>query len=302
VEHLNIPKDVTAWFQKIFLECNERISNKLSNNPNLAEESLDHTWIEHLSQYSSPLTFSSAWTVRLDTHYLGGLRHFYNWEIADIGLLVFFRRAGQIIRSKVALLQSKRLYPTNNLVREELPVDYGIGFARLADPEDIRVSLGWQSEFSFTKASRYGALLAGSGQLRAINAYQRKHKLAVYYQLYNPWTLPFVQRIPLVKYAKPTGPLALGTRVIPATAVHGALHDKAKGYKPTLIDFERLCGAGEHRFGWRLEFFIADLLLQCQEGSLFENISEDRIQAMFYRRSGAISAAIAINIELPNEA
>ena len=55
MEPLNIPKDVTTWFRKIFLECNERISNKLSNNPNLAEESLDHTWIEHLSQYSSPL-------------------------------------------------------------------------------------------------------------------------------------------------------------------------------------------------------------------------------------------------------
>src|SRR5882724_8192037 len=118
MDPLNIPTEVVNWLRKIFVECNERISNKLSNNPNVPEESLDLTWIEHLSQYSCPQVFSSSWTVRLDTHYLGGLRHFRTWEIADVGILIFFRRAGKIIRSKVALLQSKRLYPTNNLVRE----------------------------------------------------------------------------------------------------------------------------------------------------------------------------------------
>jgi len=32
---------------------------------------------------------------------------------------------------------------------------------------------------------------------------------------------------------------------------------------------------------------------------VFENIDDERIQSMFYRRSGPISAAIAISIELP---
>jgi hypothetical protein len=300
MDPLNIPTEVVNWLRKIFVECNERISNKLSNNPNLPEESLDLTWIELLSQYSCPQVFSSSWTVRLDTHYLGGLRHFRTWEIADIGILIFFRRAGKVIRSKVALLQSKRLYPTNNLVREEMTVDYEIGFARLADQEDIRVSLNAVSKFSFTTTSRYGALSAGSDQLCAIDSYQREHKLTVYYQLYKWWTIPFSQRIPLAKYAKPTGSMSAGVRIIPASSVHQALKNKAKGYTPTLTDFDELCSAGEHQRGWRLEFFIADLLVQCHEGSVFENIGEDRIQAMFYRRSGPIAAAIAIQIELPN--
>jgi len=299
MDPLAIPKEVTNWLSKIFVGCNERISLKLSNNPNLPEESLDLTWIEHLSQYSSPKTFSSAWTVRLDTHYLGGLRHFYGWEIADIGLLIFFRRAGKIIRSKVALLQSKRLYPSNNSVREEIDVDYQIGFARLADPEEMRISLTTVSEFSFADQSRYGALAAGSQQVREINDYQRKNKLSVYYQLYNPWTVPFTQRIPLTSYTAPDGALTLGTRVIPATVVHDSFRDKPKGYKPALVDFEASCGGDEHRFGWRLEFFVADLVLQCREGSPFQDISDERIQTLFYRRSGPISAAIAINIELP---
>src|SRR5688572_12983193 len=84
-----IPADVTEWIRTVFRECNERITEKLSNNPNLPEESLDLTWIEHLSQYASPVTLGSLWTVKIETHYLGGLRHFRNWEIADIGVLMF---------------------------------------------------------------------------------------------------------------------------------------------------------------------------------------------------------------------
>ena len=69
-----IPQDVKEWIRKAFRECNERITEKLSNNPNLPEESLDLTWIEHLSQYASPVTLGSSWTIKIETHYLGGLR------------------------------------------------------------------------------------------------------------------------------------------------------------------------------------------------------------------------------------
>src|SRR5262245_46567585 len=139
--NIEIPSDVTKWLKSAFGSCNERVSEKLSNAPNVPEPSLDLTFIEHLSQFASPITFASKWTVRLDTHYLGGLRHFYNWEIADIELLLFVRRGGKIIRSKVGLLQSKRLYPNGESVKEEVAVDYEIGFARLADPEDVHISL-----------------------------------------------------------------------------------------------------------------------------------------------------------------
>lgn len=42
------------------------------------------------------------------------MRHFYGWEIADIGLLLFAKKAGAVVSKKVALLQSKRLYPSGN--------------------------------------------------------------------------------------------------------------------------------------------------------------------------------------------
>jgi hypothetical protein len=140
---------VVDWVTSTFRECNARISEKLTNNPNLPEESLDLTWIEHFSQLTSPITLSSSWTVKFETHFLGGLRHFRRWEIADIGVLLFIRRGGRIARSKVALLQSKRLYPTTNQVREEHLIDYMTGFARLADPEDLQTSIAVQTEFEF---------------------------------------------------------------------------------------------------------------------------------------------------------
>jgi hypothetical protein len=294
----SVPKDVIEWIRDVFRGCNERITEKLCNNPNLPEESLDLTWIEYLSQYASPVTLTSSWTIKIETHYLGGLRHFLNWEIADIGVLLFFRRAGIVSKSKVALLQSKRLYPSNNTVQEEDKIDYEIGFARIADPESLARSVAVQAEFEFDETCRYGALLANSDQAKAIADYQKKNKTPVYYQFYNPWRCPFTQRIPLSNFKRQSGELELGTRIIPAGEVHRLLSGFVDGQKPTLSEVKDLLPKAP--FGWSLEHFIADLLLGCVEGTIFKSISEERIQTLFYRRSGPIAAAIAISIEAPD--
>lgn len=295
---LAIPEDVRTWLRLTFEECNQRIAEKLSNNPNLPEESLDLTWIEHLSRHSSPLILPSAWAVKIETHYLGGLRHYYDWEIADIGVLLFVRRGGRVEKSKVALLQSKRLYPTNNRVDEEGLIDYKIGFARIADQEDLARSISVEAEFEFNSECRYGALVAGSRQVKAIDEYQRENDLPVYYQFYNPWAVPFIQRIPLAGYARPEGEMTLGTRIVPAAAVHKLLEAAGDGHRPSLSDLAS-SGGEPHFHGWPLEHFIADLFAGCLEGSVFESLADHRIQGLFYRRSGPISAAVSIVIEAP---
>jgi hypothetical protein len=68
-------------------------------------------FIAEVSEHSAPVKFSSGWLVRLETHFLGGGRYWGRWEIADIGVLVVFRRAAVVQQTKIALLQSKRLYP-----------------------------------------------------------------------------------------------------------------------------------------------------------------------------------------------
>lgn len=301
MESIELPNDVIQCLRDVFEGCNRRISTKLSRNPNIPEESLDLTWIEHFSQYSSPLTLDSAWTVKIDTHYLGGLRHFGSWEIADIGVLLFIKKAGIIEHSKVALLQSKRLYPITNRVQEESIIDYHIGFARLADPEDLARSISIQAEFEFTPECTYGALKNKSEQMSAIADFERRNGLSVYYQFYNPWTVPFRQRIPLTSYSPPKGNPKLGVRIVPALDLHKSLQSAPKGHTPRLADLVHVMDKA-HSCGWALEEFAVDLFLKCRAGSRFKNISDSKIQNLFYRRTGPISAAIVIRIEAPEEA
>ncbi len=292
-----VPQDVLVWVKGVFAECNRRVTDRLDRNPNAPEESFDLTWIEQVGRYSSATIFPSQWTAKIETHYLGGLRHFGRWEIADIGVLVFLRLGPGERVNKVALLQSKRLYPLNRPIREETIVDYEIGFGRLADPEDSSSSIGQAAEFSFSTTSRYGALRQDSNQVRAIDEYQQERRLRVYYQLYNPWRVPLVQKIPLAGYRSPDGDPELGVRIVPASTIH-ALLSKGGGGSPSLEQLGAL--AGLPACGWRLEDFIAEEVLGCREGNQFEGLSDGRINALFYRRTGAIAAAIAITIEAPD--
>ena len=99
---IDLPLDLIEWIRSVFARCNSRVTEKLSMSPNVAEESLDLTWIEHLSLYSSPVAFGSGWTVKVESHFLGGRRHFEGrWEIADIGVLVFIRLSDDTWRQKV---------------------------------------------------------------------------------------------------------------------------------------------------------------------------------------------------------
>ena len=48
---------------------------------------------------------------------------------------------------------------------------------------------------------------------------------------------------------------------------------------------------------WRLDYFVADLVLSCKEGKVLTADDKEPIANLFSRRSGPISAAIAIAIE-----
>lgn len=295
---LQIPPDVIAWFRTAFAVCNERITNKLSTIPNVHEESLDMTFIEHLSQYEAPVSLPSGWTVKVDTHFLGGLRHFVNrWEIADIGLIVQYRHNGKFIRSKAAVLQSKRLYPTVGTVREDMEIDYRTGFARLADAEAAKVPLYVGANFEFDTSSKYAALLAHDEQYKAIESYTKTAKIPVFYQLYNPRVLPWTQRFPRSTTPALDHDVQVGVRILPANEIFATLARKAPNYAPTYADFLARASSGE--IGWRLEHFVADRLIACKEGYVFTDLREAPIEALFNRRSGPIAAAVSFAIELP---
>lgn len=73
---------------------------------------------------------------------------------------------------------------------------------------------------------------------------------------------------------------------------------KDKAYRPSLKDLSARADVPD-KYGWLLEDFITKEFLECREGAQFNTVQDDAIQTLFYRRTGAIAAAIAITIEAP---
>jgi hypothetical protein len=170
-----IPREVIDWVRNVFAAVNNRVSTKLTAFPTTHETSLDMSLIEEVSQHSAPTRFSSGWLVRLETHFLGGGRYWGKWEIADIGVLIVFRRGGVVVQTKIALLQSKRLYPVEaQTTAEDHALDYIVGFGRLLPAEQEYKSTVKPRAFSFVEDSTYRALEYGGNQYQAVLAYEAK--------------------------------------------------------------------------------------------------------------------------------
>ena len=206
MNRISLPDDVLEFLEDIFEECNLAVSRKISKMPNVHETSLDMTFLEQLSNYSVPVRLNSGWTVRLETHYLGGGRHVGPWEIADIGFLVMFRRAGQLVRSKIALLQSKRLYPIEEDFEEDEPLCHPGGFGSLHDSKQIPLAISKPRKFTFKQASRYKALRKGDNQYERIEDFENDSGIPVHYMFYHPLRVPYSQQCPTNHLKEPTTP------------------------------------------------------------------------------------------------
>lgn len=297
----DIPLEVYEWVTEIFRDCNLELSEKLSNNPNCHEGYLDITLVEFLTRYSSPISICNNWTVRIDTHFIGGRRHFHGWEVADIGVLVYFKNNGKLLQSKVALLQSKRLYPLRGTVKEEIREDVIIGISSLWQGATTEIPLATRHLYEFDTQSKYKALNIEDSQTTVINEWNSTNKIPVYYLFYNPWKIPFSQIIPLTQYETPDGDCELGTRVIPSVEVHRKLIKSVNGKSPSIGDLKTILPAPHtwetNRYGWRLENFVNELL-HCNQGCKFDSDADPNIDRLFYRKNAMLVAAIAISIEL----
>ena len=298
---IEIPKDVKEYITKVFKECNDAVTSKLSTFPPTWETSLDLSAIEHFSNYSAPIKLESNWLVRIDTHYLGGMRHWRNWEIADIGILVIFRHKGKTIKSKIALLQSKRLYANELKYEEDQQENYLIGFGRLFEEDENFLEVIRPRNLSFAEKSKYSALKNGDEQQRAIVEYQKEYGIIIYHLFYNPITIPYSIELPLSE--RPNFKTNnVGCRIVKSSDVFHAISSNDKGYSPTYGDLKYLLDSpydsDENTAGWKLESFVADLLIQCKEGYIAKDKNDRGIFAVFNRRSGPIAAAVSITFEL----
>ena len=261
-----ISADVREWLRDLFAGCNARLANTLSRVPTIHEVPLDMTFIQYFLSVSTPQRFESGWTVEFQTHYLGGGRHFAEWddwprrwEIADIGFLLMFRRGGKLVRSKVALLQSKRLYPVEQEIDEETPLDYMRGFGRLFHTDNDWADITESRRFDFTTDSRYQALTTGTQQYDAIAAYEQQRGIPVHYMSYNPLNVPSTAYIPLTGGSDANGTCEVGCRIVPAAQLRRALASEPAGRSPSYGQLLSSLGPpfqpSTHPAGWRLEHF-----------------------------------------------
>jgi hypothetical protein len=292
-----IPNDVIAWFRNAFAEANRKVSEMLLNAPNIRETSLDDAFVMALVPRSAPTRLGSGALVRMDIHNIGGLRRLHHWEVADIGIVVFVSRANKIIAQKLALLQSKRLYPHNNSVDDEDPGGFLYGLNAMLLIDRSRVSMALARRFDFQSDCVYGSIKAHSQQVNTIESFSRQWRHPIGYLLYNPPKMPVSISYPLSKVQVRRRPPSAGTRVVPAPTVHSLLSQLPKGSAPTYGQIKRHAG-GEY---WRVEFWAADLLLTCKAGLEFDAADSDMVLSVITRRSGPIGAAIAVHIELPAE-
>lgn len=292
------PKEVHRYVRTAFARANRSIGEKIANAPNSPEESLDLSLIETLSKYSSPRIVCPGWAVRIDVHFLGGLRHYRNWEIADIGVLLFAKSGTNVVSQKVAVLQSKRLFPNTHGIAEESLADYHIGFGRLLPSSPQVPTLARSYKYDFDLNSKYKAMTVGSDQYKAIEQYQSESEVPVHYLMYNTWEIPVSYTVPIHGNVTLGSNANGGARVVSAKKLHNKLSGKKDNYQPSFEDLKQIeSNSKASLYGYRLEHFIADRLMNCKDGYLFESSNEESIFNLFNRRSGPISAAFSVTIE-----
>lgn len=298
----SIPEVVIDYVRKIFADANDKVSRTLTNQPSFHEPFLDSLLITELTAAAPAFFAAEQIGLEIETHWLGGRWMYERFEIADIALFITLRRQGQLGARKVALLQTKRLYSREVAVTPLDRSDYMIGIGRLVDRPEPTRPLSQQRTFGFDDASTYDALTAGDGQIERIEDYMKARDLPVFYGLYNPLVVPHRGMFPPAPDANASQANHTGCRIIPALQVHASVAGLMEGQHPS---FAGLClkepldpTDPESRHGWRLEHFVADEVLRCRQGRLYDNAMDPNLDALLYRRGAPITAAISITIDL----
>ncbi len=301
-----IPDDVVDYVREVFAKANREATMTLARQPAAHEEQLDFQIFAALDRIGPRRFPGSGAAIDIETHWLGGRRHFeQRWEIADIGVVIVLRKSGKLLWRKVALLQSKRLYSREIPVTELERSDYEFGIGRLVDRVENIQPLTQVRKFRFTPDCVYGAMNTSDEQVSVIERYMRQRRMPVYYSFYNPPNMPYQGSVPrLAIMPLENEGIKLGCRVMTAHAAHAALNRLPTGTSPQFKDMtlpKPAMPGGFGKHGWRLENFIADEVLRCREGRLFESAQDSDLRALLYGRSYPISSLIQIAIDLPRE-
>lgn len=298
---LQIPDDVIAFVRGAFGSCNQQLANDLSTFPAIHEESLDMNLISNFARHQAPVRLPSNWIVRIDAHFIGGGRHFGTWEVADIGFMMVFRKQGKVVKSKICLLQSKKLYASPLVVIQEDPYFRRAGLGRLLVSENEHASIIEDKLLAFKKTSRYQAFRKGSDQQETMGHFERRWGTELYYLFYNPVRLPLSVQMPLQNWPElPTNDI--GCRVVQKRQLDQVIASRAEGYSPTFSDLEKGLGPDSQGVpnigGWRLEDFATDLMLKCKVGLVDESPNFESLTILMNQKQRPMSCALSITFDI----
>lgn len=292
-----LPSDVVDYVTQTFQRANNEVSRRIDRMPTTHEENLDLTFIDSLAAATGPHISASGVVVDFDIHFVGGGTHWERWEVADLGVIVNFRRAGELIRTKVLLLQSKRLYPQESDFVEFRGLARIGGFGSLME----RSWLPAQEPrlFNFLPGCRYKALQVGDDQWARIKAYEEAHAIPVHYLLYHPSEIPSSCEIPTrLPIVEPSTPPRVGARIVSAGDMRMILAASPRNHAPSFDEVSN----GAEAPGLPVEEFIRDEVLTCRQGYVADPESYDAgLEAVFNRRGAPIAAAIRFDIDVPED-
>ena len=295
-----VPQEIKNFLKDHFSSCNKQLSYDLSIFPGIREETLDNNFISYFSRLPGPLKFNSNWTLRIDAHFIGGSRHFQTWEVADIGLMIIFRRNGKIVRSKMVFLQSKKLYP-DSIKYIDIDPYLRDGMGRLLVTEKEHLEIVKARLVKFEEKSKYKAFKKNNDQQRAMSSFEERFKVDMYYLFYNPMIIPHDIKTPLEDQPE-LNDNKIGCRVVVKKQLDEALLIHPDNYTPSFGDVKyMLTGdhlSSNHEAGWRLEHFVIDLVMGCKQGLIDESPNFNTLQALMSQKSSPISAALSITVDL----
>lgn len=295
-----LPDDVKLTLNRIFSDCNRAVSRQISIFPNTHEETLDQLLVTHLAQMQGPIKFDSGWIMRFDAHFIGGGRHYRTWEVADIGLMVVFRKKGKIVRSKLVFLQSKRLYASTLKFK---PIDpyYRMGMGRLLVTDEEHQELIEKKTITFSSDCRYKAIKTGDDQYDAMEHFSRAHDIEIFYLFYNPVEIPWSVESP-VEIIPEITENNVGCRVVPRDLLDSGLDKKGQNYSPTFSEVTSIVAGqlegNDSTSGWRLEHFVNELFIACKKGKIDDSPNFQLLLNLMNQKSSPISSAISISFDL----
>lgn len=297
-----IPDDVLEYMRSHFRVCNERVAEQLSLYPSAYEEHLDMSLIQYWAQRQAPIMFKSKWIIKADVNFMGGGRHYGAWEVADIGVVLIFRRKGKVIRSKMAFLQCKKLYASPLKLKDNRNERFGYGMGNLLINEGEHQEIISKTLYKYSEASKFEAFKVGSEQQAAMKAFQTRYEMKMHYLFYNPLTIPYQVTNPIdFTISQHIQPNDVGCRVMRKDDVDEALESYDKGYSPTYGDIKYMLPNeynNDHQAGWRLEYFIVDLMMGCKEGVIDDSPTFQTLARFMNLKARPMNSSIAFTFDI----